>query len=153
MRAKEGSLGHFRTTRSLANIGTRLHWSLVSRKDIDGLRMTILSEMLAINMHAAEHPATVSYLPPRPPGGGKGAHKLRSTAPKSSGSRPRSTTVRASSPLLSRDTQALSCDRRLPFSPLLRQHQKPSPISTHSQPPKRRSSLKKPKQFAWGWKR
>lgn len=50
MRAKEGSLGHFRTTRSLANIGTRLHWSLISRKDIDGLRMTILSEMLAINM-------------------------------------------------------------------------------------------------------
>lgn len=50
MRAKEGSLGHFRTTRSLANIGTRLHWSLMSRKDIDGLRMTILSEMLAITM-------------------------------------------------------------------------------------------------------
>lgn len=50
MRAKEGSLGHFRTMRSLANIGTRLHWSLISRKDIDGLRMTILSEMLAINM-------------------------------------------------------------------------------------------------------
>ena len=50
MRTKEGSLGHYRTTRSLASIGTRLHWSLISRKDIDGLRTTILSEMLAINM-------------------------------------------------------------------------------------------------------
>ncbi|KAK0618888.1 hypothetical protein B0T14DRAFT_565795 [Immersiella caudata] len=50
MRSKEGSLGHFRTTRSLASIGTRLHWSMISRKDIDGLRTTILSEMLAINM-------------------------------------------------------------------------------------------------------
>ncbi|KAK4188868.1 hypothetical protein QBC35DRAFT_531289 [Podospora australis] len=50
MRSKEGSLGNFRTTRSLASIGTRLHWSMISRKDIDGLRTTILSEMLAINM-------------------------------------------------------------------------------------------------------
>ncbi|KAK4197370.1 hypothetical protein QBC40DRAFT_299396 [Triangularia verruculosa] len=50
MRAKESSLGHFRTTRSLASIGTRLHWSMISRKDIDGLRTTILSEMVAINM-------------------------------------------------------------------------------------------------------
>ncbi|KAK3314160.1 hypothetical protein B0H66DRAFT_594935 [Apodospora peruviana] len=30
MRVKEGSLGHFRTTRSLANIGARLHWSMIS---------------------------------------------------------------------------------------------------------------------------
>jgi len=50
MRTKESSLGHFRTTRSLASIGTRLHWSMIARKDIDGLRTTILSEMLAINM-------------------------------------------------------------------------------------------------------
>ncbi|KAK1758072.1 hypothetical protein QBC47DRAFT_132577 [Echria macrotheca] len=50
MRAKESSLGHFRTTRSLTSIGTRLHWSMIARKDIDGLRTTILSEMLAINM-------------------------------------------------------------------------------------------------------
>ncbi|KAL6364712.1 hypothetical protein LRP88_00683 [Fusarium phalaenopsidis] len=30
MRTKEGSLGHFRTTRSLSSIGTRLHWSALA---------------------------------------------------------------------------------------------------------------------------
>ena len=50
MRMKDGSLGHFRTTRSLASVGTRLHWSMISRKDVDELRKTVLSEMLAINM-------------------------------------------------------------------------------------------------------
>lgn len=50
MRAKESSLGHFRTTGSLVNIGTRVHWSLIARKDVDELRKVILAEMVAINM-------------------------------------------------------------------------------------------------------
>ena len=50
MRSKESSLGHFRTTRNLVNIGTRVHWSLIARKDIDELRKVILAEMVAINM-------------------------------------------------------------------------------------------------------
>ncbi|KAK4157975.1 hypothetical protein C8A00DRAFT_29046 [Chaetomidium leptoderma] len=50
MRTKDGSLGHFRTTRNLVNIGTRVHWSLIARKDVDELRKTILAEMVAINM-------------------------------------------------------------------------------------------------------
>ncbi|KAK0654833.1 hypothetical protein B0T16DRAFT_318731 [Cercophora newfieldiana] len=49
MRVKDASLGHFRTSRSLASIGIRLHWSMISRKDVDEMRKTILSEMLAIN--------------------------------------------------------------------------------------------------------
>lgn len=50
LRLKESSLGHFRTTRSLSNIGTRLHRSMVAQKDVDEIRKTILSEMVAINM-------------------------------------------------------------------------------------------------------
>ncbi|OTA90110.1 hypothetical protein M434DRAFT_14144 [Hypoxylon sp. CO27-5] len=50
MQAKESSLGHFRTTGSLSNIGTRLHWSMIAQKDIDEFRKTILSEMAAINI-------------------------------------------------------------------------------------------------------
>jgi hypothetical protein len=50
MRSKERSLGHFRTTRTLAHIGTRLHWSLIARSDIDELRKVVLAEMVAINM-------------------------------------------------------------------------------------------------------
>jgi hypothetical protein len=50
MRMKEGSLGHFRTAKSLANIGTRVHWSLIARKDVEELRKVVLAEMVAINM-------------------------------------------------------------------------------------------------------
>ncbi|KAF5009438.1 hypothetical protein FDECE_4319 [Fusarium decemcellulare] len=50
MRFKEGTLGHFRTTRSLSNIGTRLHWSMVAQSDVDGLRKTMMSQMAAINI-------------------------------------------------------------------------------------------------------
>ena len=50
LRLKEGSLGHFRTTRSLSAIGTRLHWSMIAQKDIDALRQTILSETAAISV-------------------------------------------------------------------------------------------------------
>ncbi|KAI1411106.1 hypothetical protein F5Y13DRAFT_201635 [Hypoxylon sp. FL1857] len=49
MQAKEGRLGHFRTTRSLGNIGTRLHWSMIAQKDVDEILKTIKSEMVAIN--------------------------------------------------------------------------------------------------------
>ena len=50
MHGKEHALGNFRTTRGLAAIGTRLHWSLIGSKDVDGLRNTLLSRMLAINL-------------------------------------------------------------------------------------------------------
>ncbi|KAF5588330.1 general transcriptional corepressor ssn6 [Fusarium subglutinans] len=50
MRAKESSLGHFKTTRSLSSIGTRLHWSMIAQGDVEDLRKTILSQMAAINI-------------------------------------------------------------------------------------------------------
>ncbi|KLP11417.1 uncharacterized protein FFB20_12586 [Fusarium fujikuroi] len=49
MRSKESSLGHFRTTRSLVSIGTRLHWSMIDQTDVEGLRKVLLSQMTAIN--------------------------------------------------------------------------------------------------------
>jgi hypothetical protein len=49
MLSKEASLGHFRTTRSIAHIGTRMHWSMVARKDVDELRQIILSQTIAID--------------------------------------------------------------------------------------------------------
>ncbi|PNP55823.1 hypothetical protein THARTR1_04043 [Trichoderma harzianum] len=49
MRLKESSLGHFRTS-SLSNIGTRIHWSMIAKQDIDEVRMTVSSETVAINM-------------------------------------------------------------------------------------------------------
>ncbi|KAI0808513.1 hypothetical protein GGR55DRAFT_680199 [Xylaria sp. FL0064] len=50
MRSKQSSLGHYRSRRSLSNIGTRLHWSMIAQKDVEDLRTTLLSEMVAINM-------------------------------------------------------------------------------------------------------
>ncbi|KAI0441916.1 hypothetical protein F4803DRAFT_521157 [Xylaria telfairii] len=50
MRSKQSSLGHYRNTRSLSNIGTRLHWSMIAQKDVEDLRATLLSEMVAINI-------------------------------------------------------------------------------------------------------
>ncbi|KAK4160655.1 hypothetical protein QBC43DRAFT_325015 [Cladorrhinum sp. PSN259] len=50
MHGKEQALGNFRTARGLTAIGTRLHWSLIGKKDVDELRNTLLSRMLAINL-------------------------------------------------------------------------------------------------------
>ncbi|KAL6825487.1 hypothetical protein J3E69DRAFT_380692 [Trichoderma sp. SZMC 28015] len=50
MRTKESSLGHFRTSKSLSSIGTRIHWSMIAKQDIDEVRITITSETVAINM-------------------------------------------------------------------------------------------------------
>ncbi|KAH7211300.1 hypothetical protein BKA60DRAFT_651155 [Fusarium oxysporum] len=50
MRAKESSLGHFKTTRSLSSIGTRLHWSMIAQGDVEELRKTIMSQMAAIDI-------------------------------------------------------------------------------------------------------
>lgn len=55
MQTKETSLGHHRSTRSLKSIGTRLHWSMIAQKDIDDLRKTILSEMVAVNVLLSVH--------------------------------------------------------------------------------------------------
>ncbi|RKL49023.1 hypothetical protein BFJ70_g1958 [Fusarium oxysporum] len=56
MRAKESSLGHFKTTRSLSSIGTRLHWSMIAQGDVEELRKTIMSQMAAIK-YPPERPA------------------------------------------------------------------------------------------------
>ncbi|KAH7265500.1 uncharacterized protein BKA55DRAFT_660893 [Fusarium redolens] len=50
MRTKESSLGHFKSTRSLSSIGTRLHWSMVGLSDVQELRQTVVSQMAAINV-------------------------------------------------------------------------------------------------------
>lgn len=50
MKLKEAKLGHFKSAGTISNVGTRLHWSLISRKDVEGLRKFIVSEMVAINV-------------------------------------------------------------------------------------------------------
>lgn len=50
MEAKQSSLGHFRANGTLRAMGTRLHWSMVAKQDIDELRKTVLSEIVAINV-------------------------------------------------------------------------------------------------------
>ncbi|TVY61385.1 hypothetical protein Focb16_v013181 [Fusarium oxysporum f. sp. cubense] len=50
MRTKETILGHFKTTKNLRSIGTRLHWSMVGLADVQELRETVISQMAAINV-------------------------------------------------------------------------------------------------------
>ncbi|KAJ2971192.1 hypothetical protein NUW58_g9484 [Xylaria curta] len=50
MEAKQSSLGHFHTSGTLRVMRTRLHRSMVEQKDVDELRKTVLSEIVAINM-------------------------------------------------------------------------------------------------------
>ena len=50
MRPSDKSLGPIRSSTTLSTIGHRLHWSLITKKDVDDLRKIIMSEMIAINM-------------------------------------------------------------------------------------------------------
>lgn len=50
MRPSDKSLGHVRSSTTLSTIGHRLHWSLITRKDVDHLRKIIMPELIAINM-------------------------------------------------------------------------------------------------------
>ena len=52
MRLKESSIGlsHQRKAMTLSTIGSRLHWSLVTRKDVDELRRVVMGGMTMINM-------------------------------------------------------------------------------------------------------
>ena len=50
MRLSEGALGYMRSAGTLSTLGKRLHWSLVTRADVDELRAAITSEMVAITM-------------------------------------------------------------------------------------------------------
>ena len=50
MRPSDKSLGHARSSTTFSHIGQRLHWSLITKKDVDDLRKIIMSEMIAINM-------------------------------------------------------------------------------------------------------
>jgi hypothetical protein len=49
MRSSESSLGNMRSAGGMSAIGRRLHWSMITRKDVDELRKILLSEMVAIN--------------------------------------------------------------------------------------------------------
>ena len=50
MRPNEASLGPSRSMVTLGSIGRRLHWSLITRNDVDELRKVIMAEMTAINL-------------------------------------------------------------------------------------------------------
>jgi hypothetical protein len=50
MRLSETSLGHFRTSGTISTVARRLHWSLIDKKDVEGLRKVVVSEMVAINI-------------------------------------------------------------------------------------------------------
>ena len=50
MRSSEKSLGHVRSAGTLSTFGTRLHWSLITRQDVEEVRKVVLTEMTAINM-------------------------------------------------------------------------------------------------------
>ena len=50
MRPSEKSLGHVQSSGTLSTIGRRLHWSLITKNDVDELRKVIMSEMVTINM-------------------------------------------------------------------------------------------------------
>lgn len=50
MRPGEQSLGSARSAGTLSTLGRRLHWSLVTRNDVDELRAMITAEMTVINM-------------------------------------------------------------------------------------------------------
>ncbi len=50
MRGSEKSLGHVRPSTTLSTIGRRLHWTLITKNDVDDLRKVVMSEMIAINM-------------------------------------------------------------------------------------------------------
>ena len=50
MRPSEKSLGHVRSAGTLSTIGARLHWSLITRQDVEEVRKVVLTEMTAINM-------------------------------------------------------------------------------------------------------
>ncbi|KAI7762228.1 hypothetical protein LZL87_006623 [Fusarium oxysporum] len=65
MRTKETSLGHFKTTRSLSSIGTRLHWSMVGLSDVEELRKTVMSQMAAINVLLNDQHQTFCIAVPR----------------------------------------------------------------------------------------
>ncbi|EWG38526.1 hypothetical protein FVEG_01719 [Fusarium verticillioides 7600] len=63
MRSKESSLGHFKTTRSLRSVGTRLHWSMVGIDDVQELRKTVMSQMAALSvLLSVQHQTSIRRL-------------------------------------------------------------------------------------------
>ncbi|MCJ1472303.1 hypothetical protein MMC13_000950 [Lambiella insularis] len=50
MRPSERSLGPVQSAGTLSTIGRRLHWSLVTRNDVDDLRKVVLAELTAVNV-------------------------------------------------------------------------------------------------------
>lgn len=62
LRRREPSLSHFKTAGTLATVGKRLHWSLVSCADVEDLRRVLLSEMLALNVLLGTHQLYSTYM-------------------------------------------------------------------------------------------
>ena len=50
MVSSESSLGPARLAGTLSTIGRRLHWSLLTKNDVNGLRKVILAELAAVNV-------------------------------------------------------------------------------------------------------
>ena len=50
MRLNDVALGHFRTSATISSIGRRLHWSMISKRDVGELRKVAVSQMVAINV-------------------------------------------------------------------------------------------------------
>lgn len=55
LRRREPCLGHFKTASTLATVGARLHWTLISHADVDDLRRVLISQMLALNVLLGTH--------------------------------------------------------------------------------------------------
>ena len=50
LRLNEKSLGHIKSAGTLSTLGSRIHWSLIAKQDVDKLRKAIMAEMIAINL-------------------------------------------------------------------------------------------------------
>ena len=64
MRPSEKSLGHIRSSSTLSAVGRRLHWSLITKNDVDELRKVIMSEMVTINTLLGIQQLSVPFLNP-----------------------------------------------------------------------------------------
>lgn len=50
LRGHERVLGHHRISAGFGAIGTRLHWSMIGRKDVDDLHKVLVPEIMAISV-------------------------------------------------------------------------------------------------------
>ena len=50
LRLNEKSFSHINSAGTLSTLGSKMHWSLIARQDVDQLRKAIAAEMIAINL-------------------------------------------------------------------------------------------------------